>query len=166
MKWEIRRMCLEDLPQVIAIDRVSFSLPWPERAFGFEVMGNPAARNWVVEQDGQILAMLVIWLILDEAHVATIATHPEYRRQGIGEALLLEALASAQAEGAVRAFLEVRSGNSGAQAMYRKYGFVVDGLRKRYYKDNNEDAVLMSLDLQGLDLAALSARQVEDDGRA
>jgi ribosomal-protein-alanine N-acetyltransferase len=141
----IRRMTLEDVPAVHAIDTLSFSLPWPERSFRFEVSENPAARPWVLEADGRIAAMLVLWFIVDEAHIATIATHPDFRQQGLGERLLVAALQAAQAEGARQAFLEVRAGNLAAQNLYRKYGFSVDGCRPKYYKDNNEDAILMSL---------------------
>jgi len=142
----IRRMTLEDVPVVHAIDSLSFSLPWPERSFRFELTGNPVSRGWVAEVDGRIAAMLVLWFIVDEAHIATIAVHPDFRRQGIGERILLHALRAAQAEGARRAFLEVRAGNSAAQAMYKKYGFEVAGVRPHYYKDNNEDALLMNLE--------------------
>ena len=141
-----RRMTLEDVPRVAEIDRLSFSLPWPERSFRFEVSDNPASRNWVVEADERVVAMLVLWLIVDEAHIATIATHPDFRRRGIGERLLLEALIAAREEGARRAFLEVRAGNVAAQAMYRKYGFEIAGVRPHYYKDNKEDALLMNLE--------------------
>lgn len=141
-----RRMKLEDVPFVHEIDVLSFSLPWPERSFRYEINENPAARSWVAEVDGRIAAMLVLWIILDEAHIATIATHPDYRRRGIGERLMVTALLSASKEGSRRAFLEVRAGNIGAQELYRKYGFIVDGIRPRYYKDNNEDAILMSRD--------------------
>ena len=146
MNVACRRMKLEDVPFVHEIDVLSFSLPWPERSFRYEVAENPASRGWVADVDGRIASMLVLWLILDEAHIATIATHPDFRRQGIGQQLMLTALCSARQEGAHRAFLEVRAGNSGAQALYKKYGFKVDGIRPRYYKDNNEDAILMSLD--------------------
>ena len=147
----IRRMTLEDVPAVHAIDQMSFSLPWPERSFRYEIEENPVSRCWVAVDHGQIAAMLVLWLIEDEAHIATIATHPEFRRQGIGEQLMIKALKEAQAEGATHAFLEVRAGNLAAQAMYKKYGFIQDGIRQRYYKDNNEDALLMSLgDISGL----------------
>jgi [ribosomal protein S18]-alanine N-acetyltransferase len=142
----IRRMTLQDVPVVHAIDTLSFSLPWPERSFRFELTENPSSRGWVTEVDGQIAAMLVLWLIIDEAHIATIATHPEFRRQGIGEKILLHSLRAAQAEGARRAFLEVRAGNLAAQSMYKKYGFEVAGVRPHYYKDNNEDALLMNLE--------------------
>jgi len=147
-----RRMQPEDVLVVHGIDVLSFSLPWPERSFHYEVKENPAARCWVAEADGRITAMLVLWLIVDEAHIATLATHPDFRRQGIGERLMLTALVAARGEGARRAFLEVRAGNLEAQALYKKYGFNVDGVRPRYYKDNNEDAVLMSLG----DLVSLS----------
>jgi len=150
----IRRMTLEDVPAVHEIDSLSFSLPWPERSFRFELIENPVSRNWVAEFNGRIAAMLVLWLIVDEAHIATIATHPDFRRQGIGEQLMIAALISARNEGAARAFLEVRAGNAAALALYEKYGFVVAGLRPRYYKDNNEDAILMDLnDLNGLEAA-------------
>ena len=167
MKCSIRRMRSEDVAAVGELDRISFSLPWPERAFKYEVDENLAARCWVAEAEGRVIAMLVLWMILDEAHVATIATHPEHRRQGIGEELLICALEAAQAEGAVRAYLEVRAGNAGAQALYRKYGFVVDGLRPRYYKDNGEDAVLMSLELANLNLRQIAGPQeMESPGGA
>ena len=142
----IRRMTLEDVPAVHEIDVLSFSLPWPERSFRFELTENQVARGWVAEVDGKIAAMLVIWFIVDEAHIATIAVHPDFRRRGIGEQILLHALRAAQNEGAQRAFLEVRAGNTAAQAMYKKYGFEMAGVRPGYYKDNNEDAFLMNLE--------------------
>ena len=141
----IRRMILADIDQVVEIDRASFSLPWPPRSFQYEVTDNAASRGWVAEIEGCIVGMIVIWMIVHEAHIATIAVRPDFRRRGIAEKLLLHALTCARSEGAIRAFLEVRAGNMAAQEMYRKYGFVVDGRRPRYYKDNNEDAVLMSL---------------------
>jgi ribosomal-protein-alanine N-acetyltransferase len=141
----IRRMILVDLEQVIAIDQVSFSLPWPARSFHYELTDNSTSRCWVAEVDGRIAAMIVGWMIVDELHVATIATHPEYRGRGIGKKLLLHALRAARDEGVIRSFLEVREGNAVALKMYRDLGFVEDGRRKEYYKDNNEDAILMSL---------------------
>jgi ribosomal-protein-alanine N-acetyltransferase len=142
----IRRMKLEDVPAVHVIDMLSFSLPWSERSFRFELTENPVSRGWVAEVDGQVVAMLVLWFIVDEAHIATIAVHPDFRRQGIGEEILLQSLRAARDEGARRAFLEVRASNTAAQAMYRKYGFTIAGTRPRYYRDNNEDAFLMDLE--------------------
>jgi ribosomal-protein-alanine N-acetyltransferase len=147
MNVSIRKMTLQDVPAVAELDRNSFSLPWPERAFVFEVAANPAARCWIAEDEhGRIVGMLVMWLIVDEAHIATLASHPEFRKQGIGAHLLTQALQAARAEGARRALLEVRAGNEAAQAMYRKFGFEAAGRRPRYYKDNGEDAILMTLD--------------------
>jgi [ribosomal protein S18]-alanine N-acetyltransferase len=145
MKFIIRKMTLEDVPGVIDLDQKSFSLPWPERSFRFELTANPASRCWVADFDGKIVGMVVVWLIIDEAHVATLATHPEFRRLGIGTKLLSHALRHMIEEGAHSSFLEVRESNSSAQDMYRKFGYEVSGRRPRYYKDNNEDAILMNL---------------------
>ena len=145
MNVMIRKMTLDDIEQVIAIDQVSFSLPWPERSFRFELTDNPASRCWVAEVDGKIVGMIVVWLIVDEVHVATIATHPEFRRQGIAKTLLSYALQHMSTEGAQSSFLEVRASNLAAQDLYRKFGFEESGVRRRYYRDNEEDAILMTL---------------------
>ena len=145
MSLTIRRMTVEDVPAAHGIDVSSFTLPWPERSLRFEVTDNPAARCWVAELDGRLAGMLILWMIVDEAHIATIATHPSYRQRGIASNLLVEALKSAYADGARSALLEVRAGNQAAQEMYRKFGFEIVGRRERYYKDNHEDAVLMTL---------------------
>ena len=146
MSMEIRRMTLDDLPAVIELDKLSFNLPWPERSFRFELTENSASRCWVAEMDGKIVGMIVAWLLVDEAHVATIATHPDHRRQGIARNLLTYALRYMSKEGAVTSFLEVRENNTAAQDMYREFGYEAVGRRKRYYKDTNEDAILMTLD--------------------
>jgi ribosomal-protein-alanine N-acetyltransferase len=146
MKITLRKMTAEDIPAVIELDQKSFSLPWPERSFRFEVMDNPASRCWVAELDGKVVGMIVVWLIVEEAHVATLATHPDFRRQGIGKQLLSYALRHLLEEGAKSSFLEVRESNFAAQEMYRKFGYEASGRRRRYYKDNDEDAILMNLD--------------------
>jgi [ribosomal protein S18]-alanine N-acetyltransferase len=87
----------------------------------------------------------VIWLILDEAHVGTMAVHPDYRQRHIGQRILAEALAHARLCGATQALLEVRKTNIAAQKLYLSFGFEVVGLRRRYYEDNGEDALLMTL---------------------
>ena len=142
----IRKMTVEDIPAVVALDQMSFSLPWPERSFRFELTDNPASRCWVAEVDGHIVGMIVNWLLVDEVHVATIATHPDSRRQGIARKLLSHSLRYMSDEGAVSSFLEVREGNTAARDMYRKFGYEETGRRKAYYKDNNEDAILMTLE--------------------
>jgi [ribosomal protein S18]-alanine N-acetyltransferase len=146
MSFEIRRMKLEDIKAVAMLDRLAFSLPWPERSFHFEVTSNPASRCWVAESHGQIVGVIVAWLLVDEVHIATIATHPDFRRQGIAQTLLAHVLKTGAEEGAVSSFLEVRASNLAAQAMYRKFGYEASGRRLRYYKDNDEDAILMTLE--------------------
>jgi ribosomal-protein-alanine N-acetyltransferase len=142
----IRKMAIDDIPVVVELDKMSFSLPWPERSFHFELTDNPASRCWVAEVDGTIVAMIVVWLLMGEAHVATLATHPNFRRQGIAKKLLAHALQHLTGEGAQSSFLEVRAGNIAAQEMYRKFGYKESGRRRHYYKDNDEDAILMKLD--------------------
>ena len=146
MNFYIRRMTVEDVPTVAQLDQLAFTLPWTERSFHFEVTSNPASRCWVAESNGIIAGVIVAWLLVDEVHIATIATHPDFRRQGIAQALLAHVLKAGAEEGAVSSFLEVRETNSVAQALYRKFGYEVTGRRPRYYKDNGEDAILMTLE--------------------
>jgi ribosomal-protein-alanine N-acetyltransferase len=157
MSMIIRKMTMDDIAQVIAIDRVSFSLPWPERSFRFELSDNPASRCWVAEVDGKLVGMIVAWLLVNEVHVATLATHPDFRRQGIAKRLLSHALRELSIEGAQSSFLEVRASNFAAQEMYRKFGYEESGVRPRYYRDNDEDALLMTL--ESLDVARLEDQE-------
>ena len=145
MSLLVRRMTVEDVSAAHEIDVLSFTLPWPERSLRFEVTDNPAARCWVAELGNRLVGMLILWMIIDEAHIATVATHPDYRQQGIAKRLLVDALDSAYEEGAKSALLEVRAGNEAAIKMYEAFGFEAVGRRERYYKDNYEDAVLMTL---------------------
>jgi ribosomal-protein-alanine N-acetyltransferase len=170
----IRRMLPDDLELVFLLDCMSFSLPWSLNSYKFE-LSNPASRPWVVEvalppdaepleykpphpvavsdqvrRPGEkaIVALLVLWLIVDEAHVATLAVHPAWRRQGIARKLLRYALEQAVREGAQTVMLDVRDGNFQAQALYAEFGFEVVGRRPGYYKDNGEDALLMTATLE------------------
>lgn len=150
----LRSMTLADVPQVHHLDTLSFSLPWSERSFRFEVNENPNSVVWVAEAaqnetesaPREVIGMAVVWVILDEAHIATIATHPDYRGWGVGRLLLARSLLVAYERGARLAYLEVRRGNLTAQHMYQRFGFAVVGERRRYYQDNGEDALLMTLD--------------------
>jgi ribosomal-protein-alanine N-acetyltransferase len=150
-RTNIRRMRIDDLPQVQAVDEISFSTPWPKNAYRHELLENPNAHCWVVEAEGKIAGLMVCWLILDEAHIATIAVHPAQRGLGFSKALVATGLTDLISKGAVSATLEVRSGNFVAQNLYRYFGFEEVGLRKRYYKDTNEDALLMTVQPLGLD---------------
>ena len=146
MNLSIRKMTLDDIPAVVQLDQISFSLPWPERSFRFEVTDNPASRCWVAEIENRLAGMVVGWMFVSELHIATIATHPEFRRQGIARRLLAHSLLQALAEGARSSFLEVRESNLAAQELYRKFGYIESGRRRRYYRDNDEDAILMNLE--------------------
>ena len=145
-RHSIQEMLLEDIPAVLEIDRVSFSNPWPERSYRYELTDNPAAQLFVAKlDDGAVVAYLGYWLIADEVHISTFAVHPEFRLNGIGEDLLRMALSDAQMKGAQIATLEVRESNAAAISLYEKLGFEVVGNRKGYYRDNNEDAILLTL---------------------
>lgn len=148
-KISVRPMRLEDVEQVHAIDQVSFTLPWPKSAFLYELNENPGSFLWVAEAEepaGQrVVGMVVVWMILDEAHIATIAVHPEYRQRGVGQSLLVTALKEAIRQGALQATLEVRAMNIAAQQLYRQLRFEVMGRRPHYYRDNYEDALIMTV---------------------
>lgn len=157
----------EDLDAVTQIDQISFTSPWPQNAFKYELLENDNAVCWIAEsvdpdRESSILGMLVLWLVIDEVQIATIAIQPEGRRRGIGDALIRTALLDAVEKGANKAILEVRAGNYAAINLYQKYGFKIVGRRKRYYQDNHEDAILMTLfDLDGSNYQADSQASSE-----
>ncbi len=145
-----RPMSLADIPRVHQIDLLSFSMPWSERSYRFELLENESSLILVAENNlagapPELVGMIVLWVILDEAHVATIATHPDYHGQGIGRQLLARGLLAAYDRGARASFLEVRRSNQAALRMYHHFGFEVVGERRGYYQDNHEDALLMTL---------------------
>lgn len=146
----IRLMQKEDLPQAQEIDKLCFTLPWPQGAFEYELEHNPRSVLWVAEvtkPDGgkQVAGLIVLWLILEEGHIATLSVHPDYRKQGIAGSLLQTALIEAARQKCSEATLEVRETNIPAQNLYRKFGFEIIGRRKHYYKDTNEDALIMTI---------------------
>ena len=150
----IRAMRLEDLPPVQLIDRLSFTLPWPESSFRYELLENPRSLLRVAELQQLddrcwVVGEIVVWLIIDEAHIATIAVHPDYRGCGIAKLLLVDVLKESIKKGIRQATLEVRASNLIAQKLYHRFGFRVVGSRPRYYKDNDEDALIMTVN--GLD---------------
>ena len=145
MGMNIRRMLVDDLPQVQVIDEISFSNPWSRNAYRYELLENPNGYCWVAELDERLVGFVVCWLVVDEVHIATIAVHPEYRGRGISKALVVTGLCELISKGALTATLEVRAGNKVAQCLYRHFGFEQVGLRKSYYKDTHEDALLMTV---------------------
>ena len=134
----------EDIPAVHEIERTSFRTPWPAYAFDQELRGNRMARYVVARVRDRVVGFAGLWLMVDEAHITTIAVHPDWRRQRIGRQLVLNLLELAYAIGAVRMTLEVRPSNEAAQALYRSFGFDVAGRRPHYYTDDGEDALVMT----------------------
>ncbi len=137
-------MTVDDLPRVREIEREAFALPWPKDAYRAEIEDNQVACYIVArDEHDTVVGFAGMWVIFDEAHVTTIAVHRRHRGQGIGKRLLLGLIERALARGARWMTLEVRPSNTVALAMYRAFGFRDVALRKRYYSDNNEDAVVM-----------------------
>ena len=146
----LRPMTVADLDPVNAIEQVSFLTPWAEKEFSKALAQNQGTLCWVAEWieerlPPRVVANVVVWLILDEAHIGTLAVHPEYRGRSIARRLLAKVLLEATRLGATHALLEVRASNQDALHLYRKFGFAVVGVRKGYYQDVGEDALLMTL---------------------
>ena len=138
-----------DLDAVVEIERLSFRTPWLRQAFE-EEMARPWARGEVLRDavTGRAVAFADYWLVADELHILNIATHPEARRQGHGAQLLRHILELARLASYKTVELEVRRSNLAAQALYRSFKFEQVGMRARYYEDNDEDAILMTLRLR------------------
>lgn len=144
-----RHMTAEDLDQVVELDQHSFPTPWPRKSFEFELNENKASNLWVaeVEEGGanKIIGYVVVWLLVDEAHIGTITVDDAYRRQRTAFTLLCKSMTELQEKGAVTATLEVRESNAAGQNLYRKFGFQLVGKRPAYYQDNQEDAMIMEM---------------------
>lgn len=161
--YVVAQMRLSDITQVMEIEREAFAAPWPARAYRYEIaennhstmlvvkpmLGSPRRPLWLLgrlapPKQGPVLGYAGCWHLGDEMHVSTIAVHAQWRGRGLGELLMLSLLEQGAARGALRATLEARVSNMAAQELYRKLGFATVGRQKRYYADNNEDAVIMA----------------------
>ncbi len=136
-------MTLEDIDDVQEVERSSFPVPWPANAFRHELTQNRNARYVVARAGNRVAGYAGLWLMVDEAHITTFAVHPGFRRQRVGERLLQRLFEIAAVMNAEWLTLEVRASNLPAQRLYEKYGFRRAGVRRRYYSDNNEDALIM-----------------------
>lgn len=141
-QFTIVDMASEHLVDICEISIFSFPIPWSYDSFKRELK-NKLASYLVVIMDNRVIAYGGIWVILEEAHITNIAVHPDYRCKGIGETLLNALLDKAYARGAKEITLEVRVSNLPAQWLYKKLGFSEEGIRKNYYEDNKEDALIM-----------------------
>ena len=144
-EYSIRRMTAADVDGVAAVEAATFPTPWSRDAFASE-MKNVAARYLVAEKEGRVIGYAGAWIILDESHITNIAVLEEERGQGIGRALTEGLMQYLSNLGAAYATLEVRKSNEVAQNLYKSLGFIKLGVRKRYYEDNGEDALIMVCD--------------------
>ncbi|MGI6679320.1 MAG: ribosomal protein S18-alanine N-acetyltransferase [Dehalobacterium sp.] len=133
----------EDLEQVLAIEQCSFPTPWSKQAFISEIYDNSLSYYCVGKLNGRVVAYGGMWIIIDEAHITTIAVHPDYRGQKIGEKLLSHLIVQSMVQGALRMTLEVRPSNVPALNLYQRMGFKNAGRRRGYYTDTKEDAIIM-----------------------
>lgn len=134
-----------DVDAVSSIERRSYAVPWHENAYHTE-LSNRSAAYFVARLDGKVVGYAGMWVIMDEAHITTVAVDLPYRGRKIGERLLQALMEEATYRGADRATLEVRENNIVAQNLYRKYGFRDAAIRKSYYTDNRENALVMWAD--------------------
>ncbi len=144
MAVKIRKMDKKDIDQVMEIESIAYGkFFWPTEAFVAE-LENGLGYYFVAEDESKkIIGYAGFWLIYDEAHITTIAIHPDFRRQGLGDRLLQKMIEAGYEKNAKWFTLEVRASNIAAQNMYYKYNFKNLGLRKKYYQDNDEDALIM-----------------------
>ena len=140
----IERMRMEDLDEVLATERGSFPNPWSRDAFVYELRSNRVAHLWIARTImGAVVGYLCLWFIADEVHVTNFAVHPDYRHRGIGRHLMGTLLDHYRQQGATRAGLEVRPSNREACGLYAQFCFRPVGVRKGYYFDTGEDALVM-----------------------
>ncbi|KML04139.1 ribosomal protein S18-alanine N-acetyltransferase [Rossellomorea marisflavi] len=144
---EIRFMTVDDVDAVMEIEEQSFTVPWSREAFISEMEENHLSMYIVIEDEGQIAGYCGVWIVVDEAHITNVAVLPSHRGKGYGELLMRKIMEMAIESGARVMTLEARVSNVSAQSLYRKLGFQDGGIRKRYYSDNQEDALVMWVNL-------------------
>jgi len=140
---EILPMTEEHIDAVLHIEENCFAIPWTKADFEREMTQNQFAIYRIAVLDGKIVGYAGMWHIVTEGHITNVAVLPEYRRQGIGDALIEEMIAIAEQKEMIGMTLEVRISNIAAQKLYTKYGFRPEGFRKNYYQDTKEDAIIM-----------------------
>ncbi|MFV9511851.1 ribosomal protein S18-alanine N-acetyltransferase [Tepidibacillus sp. LV47] len=144
---QIRRATIGDVDRIWEIEQLSFSTPWSLQAFVNELTTNKYAYYFVLEFDQKIVGYVGMWLLFDEAHITNVAIDPAFRGKKLGELLMRYVMNTAKAFGANRMTLEVRVSNHVAISLYKKLGFKEEGIRKNYYADTFEDAIIMWVNL-------------------
>ncbi|MEM7796266.1 MAG: ribosomal protein S18-alanine N-acetyltransferase [Cyanobacteria bacterium P01_C01_bin.118] len=138
------------LPAVLALDKICLGGLWTEAGYRREI-DSPNSDLLVLFAEQQVIGLGCLWAILEEAHITTLAIHPDYHRQRLGQLLLVQLLQSARQRELTRATLEVRASNQPALNLYKKFGFCTAGRRKRYYSDGEDALILWSSQLQTAD---------------
>ncbi len=131
------------IDDIITIEKLSFTIPWTKNAFIQELKNNKLAMYISAEIENKVVGYAGMWKIFDEGHITNIAVHPEFRHIGIGSMLLEGLINISKREDITKMTLEVRKSNKAAQSLYMRYGFKEAGIRKDYYADNGEDAIIM-----------------------
>jgi ribosomal-protein-alanine N-acetyltransferase len=139
----IRTARAGDLPRLVELESGIFAAPWSESCIAAELTGDPQRVALVCELDERVVGYAFAWHVSDEIHLVSLAVEPSLRRRGLGQLLLSAVLDAPQTREASIVTLEVRAGNDAAQTLYRRNGFVEVALRRAYYPDNREDAVIM-----------------------
>jgi len=139
----VRPMKLEDLDEVMSVEFDSFLTPWSRFAFEEELTGNRLARYIVAVESGTVIGYAGTWLVINEAHVTNVAVSGQWRRQGIGRLLMENLMELARTNGMESMTLEVRVTNEAARHLYQQLGFVEAGIRKNYYSETKEDALIL-----------------------
>ena len=132
-----------DIAAVLHVEALCFATPWPRNAFLNELTDNRLAHYFVGYCGEELVAYGGLWVILEDAHITTVAVHPGFQRQSYGERMLIRLLDEAIERGACWVTLEVRESNTAAQNLYKKYGFTIVNTRRGYYSDNDENALVM-----------------------
>jgi ribosomal-protein-alanine N-acetyltransferase len=143
MNLLIRKAHIKDAGSLAELDKACFSLPWSKNTFALELGKNRLSLYLVAEVDGQIAGYAGLWEVLDEGHITNVVVHPKHRRKGIGESLLSELFQISKTTGIKRYTLEVRASNKSAINLYKRLGFKAVGIRREYYSDNLEDALIL-----------------------
>jgi ribosomal-protein-alanine N-acetyltransferase len=151
-------MNVDHLPQVLAIEKDAFSVPWSNEVFLHELQGIDVSRSFVALDGDRVAGYMIAWFIEDEIHLINIAVDPERQRKGIGSRLMIYLIDLALEEGRKLITLEVRASNISAASLYRSFDFEYIGIRERYYSDNKEDAILMALDVEAYRLRHLKKK--------
>lgn len=136
-------MTLEHVDDIMIVENLSFSIPWSINAFIEEITKNSFAYYYAGIYKGKAVGYGGMWQVFDEGHITNIAVHPEFRKIGIASRILECMIGESIDMGVQRMTLEVRKSNISALRLYQKYGFINEGIRKSYYADNGEDAIIM-----------------------